>query len=738
MRAVWLKLLKNTGSHSIMCEILAPAGDKNCAITAINSGADAVYLGLKEFSARSSAGNFDLAQLKEIIDYAAIFGVKVYVALNTMVKQSEVEDFIACALAAWRAGADALILQDMFLGKALKESNPQITLHLSTQAGVCNVYGARLAEEFGFSRVILARETPIEDIIQISKLIETEVFVQGALCTCFSGQCYMSSFAGGNSGNRGRCKQPCRKLYSIDRRDFEKPAYRLSLSDLCVGEDIKKLIDAGVASFKIEGRMRRPEYVAAAVGYYRDILAGNPADISALRRTYNRGNYTRGLAFGQGRGFISSAVQGHIGEYAGIVKVADGRYFCESREKFSEGDGFKILRDGTELCGAAYGGDGRGGFYLRSSKRLKNGDKVFITTDCTLNSGLLQSRRFHGVDVSANFAEGKHPEVIINGFKFIGEEPLLSADKRPLTSEDIVDCFRKTGELPFSVTVKEAVVCGRPYLGMASLNKFRRLAYEAYLEKLTFKGERNTTDIPNMPVCSGAPCAKTAVICTDLNGVKADIGILKPEIYGEDLTKLCSNFTGEKYLYVPAFLSGAEVELIKRAASGFDGIYCESTFGIVLARELKKPLFAGTGFNISNSFGAQMCGAEYYCISKELTLKEAQPLLSDKSFYLSRGGIKVMDLVYCPFGRSCAKCDKRASYTLTDEAGRKFPLRRYETSVCRFELYNCANIFCGGTGGLLADYTGLPAAEFSHIVDEEQLKQKLGLCTRGHSVSPVL
>ena len=166
------------------------------------------------------------------------------------------------------------------------------------------MYGAELAKEYGFSRVVLARETPLGDIAAISSVIETEAFVQGALCSCFSGQCYFSSFAGNNSGNRGRCKQPCRKLYSIDRKGFEERAYALSLSDLSVGERVRELLEAGVASLKIEGRMRREEYVSAAVGYYRAILDGAEkserlAARSALARAFDRGDYTEALRSGR-------------------------------------------------------------------------------------------------------------------------------------------------------------------------------------------------------------------------------------------------------------------------------------------------------------------------------------------------------------------------------------------------------------------------------------------------------
>ncbi|MDE6001215.1 MAG: U32 family peptidase, partial [Clostridia bacterium] len=175
-----------------MSEILAPAGDKNSAYAAINAGADAIYLGLDKFSARSSAENFNEENFKEICRYARAFGVKVYVALNTVVKDSELEGFFAAAVSAWNTGADALIIQDLFLGKYLKKLAPKIKLHLSTQAGTCNILGAELAKECGFERVILARETKLLDVAEISKIIETEAFVQGALCTCFSGQCYMS------------------------------------------------------------------------------------------------------------------------------------------------------------------------------------------------------------------------------------------------------------------------------------------------------------------------------------------------------------------------------------------------------------------------------------------------------------------------------------------------------------------------------------------------------------------
>ena len=237
-----------------MLEILAPAGNYDSALAAINNGANGIYLGLSSsFSARQGADNFDAEAFCAIILRAHLCGVKVYVALNTVVKSGqEIQNFFKDLLFAWNEGADAIILQDPFLGKLVNETYPQIVLHLSTQAGVCNIDGAKFAKECGFSRVILARETPMAEIVKIAEIIETETFVHGALCTCFSGQCYFSSFVGGNSGNRGRCKQPCRKKYAYNRNENTEKNYALSLSDLCVGEDIQKLINAGVISFKID------------------------------------------------------------------------------------------------------------------------------------------------------------------------------------------------------------------------------------------------------------------------------------------------------------------------------------------------------------------------------------------------------------------------------------------------------------------------------------------------------
>ena len=706
-----------------MSEILAPAGGKNSAIAAINSGADAIYLGLDKFSARSSAENFNADELLNLCQYAHAFGVKVYVAINTVIKDSELSDFISSAVKAWNTGADALIIQDVFLGKFLKENFPEMRLHLSTQAGTCNVYGARLAKKFGFERVILARETSLSDIAEISKIIQTEVFIQGALCTCFSGQCYLSSFAGGNSGNRGKCKQPCRKQYCIDRKGFEEKAYRLSLSDLCVGCKIEEYISAGVTSFKIEGRMRRPEYVAAAVNYYKNILSGEPSEksFSDLKRTYNRGNYTKGLAFGQDKSFISSAVQGHIGEFAGQIKVVNCKYILQTNLKFSLGDGFKILRDGKEIGGGYLSDNCKDGYIISTKCRLKNGDKAFITTDNELNKRLLLQKRLIRIEIKAELYAGQKAKIQIGDMTFYGDKPLEKANKRPLSVDDIKHNFEKTDSYPFQPAI--SVETDGVFIPISELNSLRRNSYEQYFSHISENNSAQYDFNGVIPPIKVRENTYKAVISSNLNGIKSQFGILKPDDYTADFSQLTADFTGEKYLYLPPYLNGDDIEKISGNVQDFDGIYCDGYYGLELARKWGKKLFAGTGFNLTNRLSLSLCEADNICLSKELTLHEADALADKNVFYLSEGGIKVMDLIYCPFEKKCSSCDRRNEYVLTDENGRKFPLRRYKLDDCRFELYNCENLsHCKSLAGQLTDNT---------------IKSSCESFTSGHSINGI-
>lgn len=734
-------------------ELLAPAGNAACALAAIHNGADAIYLGYSAFSARAQADNFELEALEELVSRAHFLGVKVYVAMNTLVKNGELEDFFRTLLSVWGVGADAIILQDIFLGKYVHEHYPEIVLHLSTQAGVCEEYGAKLAKGYGFSRVILARETPLEEIRKITKIIETEVFVQGALCTCFSGQCYFSSFAGGNSGNRGRCKQPCRKLYSYDREGFEDKAYALSPSDLSVGENIEKLVASGVTSFKIEGRMRREEYVGSAVAYYRSILDGvgdTEKRLSDLRRAYNRGNYTLGLAFGQDKKFLSRNVQGHIGEKVGLVKVVDGKYLVESSFTPVKGDGFKILRGGAEVGGAYFEAQQKRGFSLTSKSRLKNGDGVFITTDTQMAQWVLSAEKRRKIELFLRFAVNE-PAVAICRYgegkiRLETSYPLPEATGKALEKTEIETCFRKTDQLPVEPTFDCIEIVGAPFMAKSQLNAFRREVYARLYENLTVN--QNTVyalQSLEIPTFAGRT-EKTLLLGRKPENTGDFAVVYKPDDYRAEMNP----FQGEGYVYYPAFASEATkkriVELIK--ASGAVGVYAENYGGLLFAREQGVKMIAGTGFNLTNAIALREvlnAPETAYCVlSKELSETEQSALIGERTLVLSSGDLKLMDLCYCPFGKTCASCDQKRVYTLTDENGRAFPVRRYQDGdgICRFEIYNCASLV-GATvegAGQVVDASvfgnGTLAVKIKDDVEEQKTNYRR--YTSGHAKKSVL
>ena len=272
-------------------EILAPVGGREQLAAAVRSGADAVYLGIGIFNARRNAENFDDKTLAEAVSYCHAYGVKVHITLNTLVKDSELDDVADEIRYLALSGVDAVIIQDLAVAKLVREICPSLPMHASTQMTIHNLEGAKMAKELGFSRVVLARELTLGEIRKISENcgIETEVFVHGAHCMSLSGACYLSSILGERSGNRGLCAQPCRLEFLSGNRD-----HALSLKDMSYLDHVKELTECGIASFKIEGRMKRPEYVASAVTSLRNVLNGGSYDRNTLKNVFSRSGFTDG------------------------------------------------------------------------------------------------------------------------------------------------------------------------------------------------------------------------------------------------------------------------------------------------------------------------------------------------------------------------------------------------------------------------------------------------------------
>ena len=285
-------------------ELLSPAGDFECLKAAVQNGADAVYFGAEEFNARVNGKNFNRQELVEAIQYAKLRNVKTNLTLNILIKNNEFEEAIKLVEFAYNAGIDAVIVQDLGLAKKIIENFPNLEVHSSTQMTIYDLEGVKQIEKLGFSRCVLARELSIEEIKNICKNtnIEIEVFIHGALCICYSGQCLMSSLIGGRSGNRGKCAGTCRLPYTL-LKDGQKQesGYLLSSKDVCTLDIIPELINSGVKSFKIEGRMKSKEYVGIVTSIYRKYIdlaqSGKPyvvqnEDRQILMQIFNRGGFS--------------------------------------------------------------------------------------------------------------------------------------------------------------------------------------------------------------------------------------------------------------------------------------------------------------------------------------------------------------------------------------------------------------------------------------------------------------
>ena len=341
-------------------EVLAPCGSLEAFFAAMESGADAVYAGLREFSARARAKNFTLGQMARMLAYAHQRGRKIYITLNTLVKEQELPQLVETLAELARLRVDGVIVQDMAVARLVRNFFPSIPLHASTQMTIHNLPGVKLLEEYGFERIVLARELQVTDIASIASQTsaELEIFVHGALCFCVSGQCHFSSLLGGHSGNRGRCAQPCRRLYS----HRGKEGYYFSPNDLSALELIPELAAAGVTSLKIEGRMKSADYVAKVVKAYRLMVDG---DAATRKETLKAAKELLKDSFGRTptKGFLASSnpvdianpwLRGGTGRFSGEVKQArQGQISFETRDGLQVGDRLR-LQPKSDQAGQAW------------------------------------------------------------------------------------------------------------------------------------------------------------------------------------------------------------------------------------------------------------------------------------------------------------------------------------------------------------------------------------------------
>lgn len=517
-----------------MIELLAPAKDKKCAMAAINYGADAVYIGANDFGARKNAPN-PLSDIEEVINHAHKFNVKVYVTINTILNDQEIIQAKELIEKLYKIGADAIIIQDMGL---LELDLPPIKIFASTQCDNRTTEKVKFLQDAGFSRVILARELSIEQIKEIKKHtnVELETFIHGALCVSYSGQCYLSNMIGGiggRSANRGECAQPCRKKYSlVERWDEEeniiaKDKYLLCLKDFNASKHIKELAQAGVTSFKIEGRLKDETYVKNVVAYYRKLI-----DELGLQKTSSGKvilDFEPDVNKSFNRGFTDYFLQKRhacynfetpksMGEYVGKVSKVGADYFEISlpsplagegrvRGEINPQDGLCFLNNG-ELQGSLVNKIDKNKIYPNKMGTIKTGMEIYRNFDAEFEKKLNNSKTCRKIEVNIEFdldkVSAKDDDGNFSQIKYDFEELAQNPGKMGV---NIISQFKKSGESDFLVSGVNIKTQKIPFLPVSKLNELRRELLEKLMterlknyKKEVRSSQKEKTDYPQTKV----------------------------------------------------------------------------------------------------------------------------------------------------------------------------------------------------------------------------------------------
>lgn len=651
-------------------ELLCPVGNFDCLKAAVQNGADAVYLGASNFSARASATNFSFEELKQAVEYAHIRDVKVHLALNTLIKNSELDSALSLASYAYEIGVDAIIVQDLGLAKILIKSFPKLPIHASTQMTIHNLEGVVQAERLGFSRVILSRELSLEEINYISRNsnIEIECFVHGALCISYSGQCLFSSMVGGRSANRGKCAQACRLPYELleDNETVIDKGYLLSPRDLCGLDNLGFLIEAGITSLKIEGRLKSPEYVATVTRIYRKYIDlylknGNftvdEKDRIDLLQVFNRGGFSSGhfndfpnkdlifkdksnnmgIYVGNVANFDSN--KGHIKlNLADSIEIGDTITFEKENTRYTVSE---LMIENSNIRSASTGqivtiGRMKGNIHLSdkiyklSSKSLsdfalKSYQNVEIKKILLACKIIIKKDSPVIVKVKAVNPSSNYQDIIINITSDI--YPVESINQ-PITEEKIIEQFKKTGNTPYEFIKFDIDLDNNLYIPkISSLNALRRdvlkkLEDSAIKHSIRVSEELKLKNVQKEVSILKPKIKKTSLLLNilnldfdynnlqDVDRIYIPIKYFSMQKYENILTTITSRFI--TYIYMPTitttnykniFMNSISSALSKYKIKGF---VISNLAGFTLLKEFKKDYdFIGNyTLNVFNDYTA--------------------------------------------------------------------------------------------------------------------------------------
>lgn len=760
-------------------ELLAPVGSFDALKAAVQNGANAVYLGGKDFSARASANNFDREELKEAVKYAHIRDVRVFVTTNTLIKQNELEDFVEYAKFLYDIDVDAIIMQDIGAAMLIHELLPDFELHASTQMVAHSLEDVQYLESIGFKRVVLARELTVEEIKYIcdNTNVDIEIFVHGALCVCYSGGCLMSSMIGNRSGNRGRCAQPCRQKYTmIDISTGEEihnnGDYLLSTKDLNTIEEIDKIIDTGVLSLKIEGRMKKPEYVATVIKSYRDAIDEyettkkvNISDetMEDLYTIFNR-KFTKGLILGEvGEEVMNSNVPNNQGLYVG--KVVDynkkaKRLKIKLEGTLKKGDGINLgggtigrIIKGKDIAQIGYKGET---IELDFIGEAKKNQLVFKTSDTDLidraQKTYTQDKEFAKslIDAEISIKLDSYPELRLidkneNIVTVQGDKLVEKALKVALSEEKIETQIKKLGNTPYEIDQLKINLDEGVSMPISLINQMRREAIELLDNaRISVKGRMyKDNDIKYSPKIYSRNADNKSKIRVKVNNIEALKSILNLDIdmiYYEDVSTIeqamtMANANNKKLIYsAPRIVRNREYKRLEKSEE-----YCRDHVQISALGQVKyyKENSESVKFDVDyylNPFNSETInhykkeGAETVCISQELNLHEIKETTQYTDLEIETvayGYIPMMLSEYCPMGvvarsckkdKRCANC-KESKYVLRDFKGEEY--RVSQDIFCRSTIYNSsANCLINNLDELSEAGINIFRLDFTHETPE--------------------
>lgn len=667
-------------------ELLSPVGDERGLKAAVNSGANGVYFGAKSFNAREyAAENFDDKAIENAIKFAKLRNVKVYITVNTLVYNDEIDKAILLIKNIYDMGADAIIVQDLGIIDIVR-NNLNIPMHASTQMSCNNTYSVKLLEKLGIERVVLARETSIENIKEIRKNtnIELETFIHGALCVSFSGQCAYSYLHGGRSANRGACAQACRMEYSGGKTD-----YPLSAKDLMTIDIIPNLIEAGINSFKIEGRAKRSEYVAITTSIYRKAIdfALQNKNIEtekykeSLIKIFNRGGFSEGYYYNP-KDIFENYKPNHNGEFIGkITDYKKNKIYIKADKELNVYDGLSFGESGKigMQISDLYKDNIRvknGKGNLSFSAVLKNinvGDKVYRTTDKSQMDEaniIIESDNFkHSLNLNCIIDYDKKIKFKINSnyneklnLEYISDYLVEEAKNSETKESDIIKALSKTGGTVFKFeNINVIINFEKPFIPVKVLNEARRSIINS-LEKILIQNrkidyDKNIKNIFKEKIEYPNTNLKVAII-SDINHKVKDYDkiILFPKIYDTDIKKFFNEGLIDGII-LPHITFDKDIELIKNIVSKDMIVICNN-LGQIEALLGECIIWAGIGMNTINNKTVDFLYK--LGVSTVISSIEAGKKLKN-TISIKRGFIPAMNFAFCPksIAIGCDKCKEK-------------------------------------------------------------------------------